>query len=460
MGCDSNINHLEELAQEALKTKSAKSYSRRPVVIEFCGSPKSGKTSCLKSLDVFLRRNGFKTYIISEKAENCPITNKHSPVFNLWTVMRSIADLCEMLYDRRHSDIDIILCDRSVCDALCWLEWMRTRGALGDGEFETIANFVTLPFWTRAIDIVFVLTADPSDSIAREYAHLLTRKRGSIMNEKILGSYLDSIQEVTKSWARSFRSVITVDTSGKDQNEVGAEVTQKVLEVLKGLFMEQVGYVESDEYKADESAVDIGCYISRQLPELRLLKFGPRGEVENNPVLKQIVSIAVLTNNEMSKVLMVRKRKEATRDSPEKGAALIWVGGHSREEDLRNSDEQFKDFAANTLKREAEEEVGINVDTSGVDPFVICSLDNPKSRRHLAVCFVIRLDLESTSLHLDGKELSKKRSAGKGWEIVPVESLCNQEKYPLEAWGRAIAKEVFGLEIAPEPKQGVLDFDF
>ena len=187
MGCDSNINHLEELAQEALKTKSAKSYSRRPVVIEFCGSPKSGKTSCLKSLDVFLRRNGFKTYIISEKAENCPITNKHSPIFNLWTVMRSIADLCEMLYDRRHSDVDIILCDRPVCDALCWLEWMRTRGALGDGEFETIANFVTLPFWTRAIDIVFVLTADPSDSIAREYAHLLTRKRESIMNEKSVG---------------------------------------------------------------------------------------------------------------------------------------------------------------------------------------------------------------------------------------------------------------------------------
>lgn len=47
-----NIKKLEELAEKILSMK--KIYrQRRPIVIEFCGSPKSGKTSCINSLNLF-----------------------------------------------------------------------------------------------------------------------------------------------------------------------------------------------------------------------------------------------------------------------------------------------------------------------------------------------------------------------------------------------------------------------
>jgi ribosome biogenesis GTPase A len=39
------IKNLEKLAAKVLELKN-KSIPRRPIVIEFCGSPKSGKSSC------------------------------------------------------------------------------------------------------------------------------------------------------------------------------------------------------------------------------------------------------------------------------------------------------------------------------------------------------------------------------------------------------------------------------
>lgn len=50
-----NIAKLEKLAQEVLQLKNIHR-QRRPIVIEFCGSPKAGKTSSINSLNIFLKR--------------------------------------------------------------------------------------------------------------------------------------------------------------------------------------------------------------------------------------------------------------------------------------------------------------------------------------------------------------------------------------------------------------------
>ena len=44
-----------------------------------------------------------------------------------------------------------------------------------------------------------------------------------------------------------FHSIFRVDTSNKDQNQVGKEVTEKTLDKLKELLMERVGYFEKSE---------------------------------------------------------------------------------------------------------------------------------------------------------------------------------------------------------------------
>ena len=65
------MKELELQAKNLLELKNC-SIGRRPIVIEFCGSPKAGKSSCLSSLDIFLRRNNFKTKVLTERAWPVP----------------------------------------------------------------------------------------------------------------------------------------------------------------------------------------------------------------------------------------------------------------------------------------------------------------------------------------------------------------------------------------------------
>lgn len=88
------IEELEKLATEVLSLKK-QMRQRRPIVIEFCGSPKAGKTSCINSLNIFLKRNGFKTAILNEQASFSPISDKHNPVFNVWTCSSAINEINE-----------------------------------------------------------------------------------------------------------------------------------------------------------------------------------------------------------------------------------------------------------------------------------------------------------------------------------------------------------------------------
>jgi hypothetical protein len=70
---------------------------RRPIVIEFYGSPKSEKSSCISSLDLFLRRNNLRTKLITERAGVCPVKDKYDPNFNIWTACTTIAELSAVL---------------------------------------------------------------------------------------------------------------------------------------------------------------------------------------------------------------------------------------------------------------------------------------------------------------------------------------------------------------------------
>jgi len=51
-----DIIDMEKIAADVLFLKNDMR-QRRPIVIEFCGSPKSGKTSCITSLNIFFPRS-------------------------------------------------------------------------------------------------------------------------------------------------------------------------------------------------------------------------------------------------------------------------------------------------------------------------------------------------------------------------------------------------------------------
>lgn len=445
---DYEIRDLEKLAEEILSMKN-KVRQRRPIVIEFCGSPKSGKSSCINSLNLFLKRNGFKTGIVTEQASICPIKDKHNPTFNTWTVNSTISELNALLDPRRSEQLDIVICDRAIFDALCWFNWMFNKGTLEKEEYKIITDYITLARWSNKIDLVYVFVADPQVSINREYAHLLTRKLGSIMNIPTLCEYQECINLAKNEFGDKFRMIQQIDTSELDQNAVSKEVTHSILEKLKELLIERIGFVEKAKLK-EVLNKEIPSWSCNMPISLELVNFYRRDEVESNNDFLQLIPIGVLTDSKHSKILVLKKRAEASNNSAEKDSHLVWFGGHMREEDKIKGVESFEELAKITLKREAEEELGISVSLDGLTPYYIYSTAHEKSLNHLAVCFLIEKDVEGLKLSIDSYELVQNKGTSKSGTFMNLREITLPENIPTEEWSRLILSELFKIDVPIE----------
>lgn len=445
-----NIDKLENLAQEVLKLKNLHR-QRRPIIIEFCGSPKAGKTSSITALNIFLKRNGFKTTILTERASICPISDKESPVFNVWTCSATINEINEKMDEANtasEGNLDIMLCDRGIFDALCWFRWLKSRDKMSEEEYDVLTQFAMLNRWQKNIDLVYIFLTTPEESIRREYANLLTNKRGSIMKEDILEQYKKSVEETLHEYESAFRATCVQDTTDREQNDVSYEVTEKTLQTLKEMLMEKVGYADRSSLFLQEGLID----YSKVKCELEKVKYGLREEVEANSDFIQPIAIAAIISEDGGKILCVKKtRKSTDASSPEFGQTLLYVGGHMRREDSTAKCRSFLDVLRNTLERELYEELGISFALNQKrDPFVIYTPNSNKSRKHLAIGWVIKLN-EGSKLRLDSYELVQKKGRSKSGTFIPFQNITDPD-ISLESWSKTILLNIFADKLSESQK--------
>jgi Predicted phosphoesterase (MutT family) len=454
MSIDKEIERLETMARDVLEMK--KEYrQRRPIVIEFSGSPKSGKTSCVNSLAVFLKRNGFKVKVLDEWASVCPVEDKQNPMFNIWTSSRSIAGLMGVLGESK-CDVDVLIMDRGIFDSLCWFRWLTNQDKMESSQEGRIGKYLTMNEVVKYIDIVFSFEANPEVSIEREYANLLTRKTGSIMNVDVLREYLKAIKSMSDECKHTFQKIIKIDTSNIEQNEASKRVTELTLESLKDMLMERIGYIEvSDELMKilpkDSGVVafeDVKKYFSK-------VEFGRREEIENISKFIQPVPIAVISDKNKRRVFAVKKvPKAALPGSPERNKLLLYVGGHTRLEDNPGTEVcDFVDLCRSTLRREIKEELGVAMAFEKIEPFLIYTPSfSDKSKKHIGICFFKELsNIDKLSFKLDEKELIQKRGTSKSGKFHDVSDLSsNMDDY--ESWSVEILKYCFNLRAAQQLK--------
>jgi predicted NUDIX family phosphoesterase len=435
------IKDLEGLASEVLKLKH-ESIPRRPIVIEFCGSPKSGKSSCINSLSLFLRRNRFRTKVLTERASVCPVNDKYDPNFNIWTACSAIAELVEAL-SNSSKDYDVIILDRGIFDALCWFNWLKDNNSLDEENFKSLEFFLVMNKWRTVIDLIYVFTATPEVSLQREYASLLTRKLGSIMCDDALSSYKACVENVSKKYADVFQGIEIYDTSQRSLNDVNHDITKSILEIIQSNIAEKVGYFPR-------------ASISSELPETfsfskaRLnnivLDYQVRAKVEEDDGAVQPIPILVITNKERNKVLVVKKSKTTTsKESPESDRLLLYLGGHTREEDsFGASDTSLLSISKLSLRREIKEETGLNYIPSSddLDPLCIWMRDNDRSKKHLAICYIMEVNFSRTKVRLDKNEFMTGGNTKSGM-ILDIDEILNHEN-ELESWSKLILRDCFG----------------
>lgn len=444
-----SIKILEDKAKK-LKELKDRHGKRRPVLIEFCGTPKSGKTTSISALNIFLKRNGFNTELINEMASICPIPNKTHPHFNSWTLFSSLA---EIIKHYSNNDIDFILVDRSIFDALCWFQWLNTSNEsspyLDDTTYKSYENLlIGSKLLSSLFSLTLVFKALPEVCLKREFSFLLTEKSGSIMNENVLSSFNKAIESCLEKYELKFNKIVLFDTTNEDKpEEVNRLVTEKTLDALLGLIKEEIGYLPA----AISSRLKVGINDFSVIKDEQIY-FGDRDEIETTENI-QPIPIAVITNQSKTKVLIVRKsEKKAEKGSPERNRYLLYTGGHIRQEDKHDDGSSILEIFKNTLHREIFEEIGESIYPKDIDPFLIYINENKKSKKHLAVCFVIMLnDFDHKSFKIVTDELVKKAGTSKSGHSLTIKEIVENYSDEFEPWSANILRHVFNED--PYTKQ-------
>lgn len=446
------IKDLEKKAKRILDIKDGKEGKglRRPLVIEFCGIPKSGKTTSLNALNTFLKRNGFKTKLLTERASVCPISKKTHPYFNIWTMTRSLSELLETIFESGDS-IDIILADRALFDSLIWFEWLSNNPTpenphLNSETYQAIVNMVTCEFMTKCIDLVLVFNSTPEKALEREYSTLLTETPGSIMNTNVLEGYQSAQAKVLAKYRSNFNDVFSIEENkDNDLNEKNYYVTNEVLNKLEDLVVEKILYFDISDEDVLISGVSDNLFY--KMSDKCTPRFSSRAEVEEKGYLHPI-PIAVITNKDRDKVLVLKKdNKSVSENSPEKDKLLLYSGGHVRKEDSI-LDESKKgsvicdNAMRNALSRELYEELNESITFNEALPFTIYTPDIPGSKKHLAICYIAEVDMDNMKFNPSSYEHVKKKGNTKSGKIFSIDEL--EEFYnEFEDWSKLIIKHVF-----------------
>jgi len=200
---------LEELQSRANAVVSHVKALEYPLVFEFSGSPKAGKSTVIDTVLHFYKRSGFKVWGPTEGAsKRTPYhLRKDLVAFNAWTLTYSIQELLVSYYNVEKQDIVIL--DRGPFDSLAWMRWLSKNGKLSDEEYQTIKLFALHPRWMGLINKVYLFTCDSAVSLKREHNAKLTKKGGTAMNEETL----DALKLEYEQLKQVPVSTMAIDTS-------------------------------------------------------------------------------------------------------------------------------------------------------------------------------------------------------------------------------------------------------
>ena len=226
---------MEKLRAEASELR--RSWTRsRPVFVEFAGTPKSGKSTCIDIVSHFFRRLGYKILAPTEGAsKRTPYYLKNDLVaYNAWSATYALAHILEGYYGS--DDYQLVIMDRGLFDALAWFELLADQGKVNKEECSTIQDFLLVDHWRKFIDIVFSFHTDPDTSLERETKDKLIDEPGQAMNPTFLGELNGAYQTITDKYSTQFHTLHVLNTSGDQKTTPQAtaiNVAEKIIDYIR-----------------------------------------------------------------------------------------------------------------------------------------------------------------------------------------------------------------------------------
>ncbi|MBI2669975.1 MAG: AAA family ATPase [Candidatus Yanofskybacteria bacterium] len=228
-------NVFEEKAQKILAyLKSHLRYDDqflpRPFFLEFTGSPSSGKTTTITELDKFLRRQGFRVLRPQEGAEVIRHIGRSTPLYNIRTGIYALTQLIDFSAGHPY---DVVIFDRCIFDAFCWMMYWAEKNKLTDKEKKMIQDFFLLRFWTDKIDAAYFMICDPGIAAERELRIALSRKLGETTSPQIVRTLIERYKSAYNALSPDYKQLFLVDTTHMDEVTMVKHIATQTLNILE-----------------------------------------------------------------------------------------------------------------------------------------------------------------------------------------------------------------------------------
>lgn len=221
MVSEEKLGQLRERADRVLTELSDAGDAQldRPVFVEFSGTPKSGKSTCIEIIAHFFSRSGYKVLSPAEGASRrTPYYLKDDwMAFNTWSASYALMHVLEGLHGSDQYDLAIL--DRGLFDALAWFEFLAATKQTSEDVRNRVQDFLLIDDWRDKIDAVLLFKTDADTSMDRENRDKLTSQTGSAMNPKVLKNLNSAYDAVHQEYANAFSTVKVVNTSDSKETE-------------------------------------------------------------------------------------------------------------------------------------------------------------------------------------------------------------------------------------------------
>jgi predicted NUDIX family phosphoesterase len=449
---DTELRALEKRAEQAGDLlRSSRSEAKLPLIFEFSGSPKSGKSTLIGILSHFFKRCGFRVGMPAEGASLRTPRDLKSDLlaFNAWSACYAIQSILEESHAGEPEEL--VFLDRGLFDAAVWMRFLETeQGRLTPQDRASIEAFLRLEFWRTRESAVFLFTADEHTSLIREADSKLTSRLGSAMEPQFLRSLLDQYLKAARDHDSAAVPLYHVDTSfvaGEKPNfqAVALELASRVIEHCERSSMSQLLVI----HPIDQSGfITDSATVERTLARISgHPKFLNRDAAESDVTVQQVVPYGLLRNTK-GEYLCARRRADGRRRELA-GKSTFLFGGHAEQKDW-DKDQPDQVFET-CIRREIDEEL-IGLQVHSVRKLGLLHDDrSPMGQQHLAIIHEVDVGgIAGFRRQTVDKEFGREPARWKSREqlVAMIDDL--------DPWSQLVASKLFGVVLRPQQQPGTL----
>lgn len=214
--------------------------SQIPYVIEFTGTPRTGKTTIINNFYDFFKKGGFTTTVLEEfttskryKETIYPkLKNEYKSIINTEIPKYVLNDLKEELTKKQ----DIIIIDRSLFDRMIWMDRLYNKKGTTKEEYKDYIDKYT-PIIKNNIDVILGLYTDSLTSLRRDYTANTSLEKRTFLNEENINEYNNSLMNMKELSRKENINFHLFDTTDKSERDISFEVLNTILTDMRNKYI-------------------------------------------------------------------------------------------------------------------------------------------------------------------------------------------------------------------------------